>query len=279
MGWSLRVLRHRAAAQRTLLATVVAVALVGASLLGTFALLLFTSENRALDTALNRAPATATDVDAILTLGRTDPLRAAAAGGAFLDDLLGDVPSTRTQWLTSPMYRLPGRGAPPLPWPTSRSAPRSRRTRRCSRARGPGGRRRRGPGAGRRPEGRRGPVRLGGRDRAARAEPGLVRPRARSSWSASTSWPDRAACGRGTCCSVRSTTRPIPCPAASASSPPTRGVRSSSPRRRCPPPSRSRPSGSSRPRGSRTARPARSTRCADGSTTHRPRWSPRPSTT
>ncbi|WP_421732587.1 FtsX-like permease family protein [Cellulomonas sp.] len=115
MGWSLRVLRHRAAAQRTLLATVVAVALVGASLLGTFALLLFTSENRALDTALNRAPATATDVDAILTLGRTDPLHAVASGGAFLDDLLGDVPSTRTQWLTSPMYRLPGLGVPTAP--------------------------------------------------------------------------------------------------------------------------------------------------------------------
>ena len=62
MGWSLRVLRHRAAAQRTLLATVVAVALIGASLLGTFALLLFTSEHRALDTALTRAPATATTV-------------------------------------------------------------------------------------------------------------------------------------------------------------------------------------------------------------------------
>ncbi|WP_315095269.1 hypothetical protein, partial [uncultured Cellulomonas sp.] len=111
MGWSLRVLRHRAAAQRTLLATVVAVALVGSSLLGTFALLLFTSEHRALDTALDRAPATATDIDVILTIGRTEPLNAVASGGEFLDELLGDVPSTRTQWLTSPMYRLPGEGS------------------------------------------------------------------------------------------------------------------------------------------------------------------------
>ena len=108
MGWSLRVLRHRAAAQRTLLATVVAVALIGASLLGTFALLLFTSEHRALDTALTRAPATATDIDVDLTLQRGSPLVATDAAEAYLDELLGDVPSTRTTWLTSPMYRLTG---------------------------------------------------------------------------------------------------------------------------------------------------------------------------
>ncbi|KQY23387.1 hypothetical protein ASD16_12695 [Cellulomonas sp. Root485] len=108
MGWSLRVLRHRAAAQRTLLATVVAVALIGASLLGTFALLLFTSEHRALDTALTRAPATATDIDVDLTLQRGSPLVATDAAEAYLDELLGDVPSTRTAWLTSPMYRLTG---------------------------------------------------------------------------------------------------------------------------------------------------------------------------
>ena len=80
MGWSLRVLRHRAAAQRTLLATVVAVALVGASLLGTFALLLFSSENRALDTALTaRRPRPRTSTS-ILTLDRGGPLGAIAAG-------------------------------------------------------------------------------------------------------------------------------------------------------------------------------------------------------
>ncbi|MEZ0449310.1 FtsX-like permease family protein [Cellulomonas sp. ICMP 17802] len=116
MGWSLRVLRHRAAAQRTLLATVVAVALVGATLLGTFALLLFTSAHAALDTALDRAPATATDIDAILSVNSSDPAPALAAGESFLDDLLGDVPAERTQWLTSPMYRLVGQGGrvPPL---------------------------------------------------------------------------------------------------------------------------------------------------------------------
>ena len=110
MGWSLRVLRHRAAAQRTLLATVLAVALVGASLLGTFALLLFSSENRAMDAALTRAPAAATDIDIDLTLERGSPLGATEAGEAFLDELLGDIPSTRAQWLTSPLYRLLSEG-------------------------------------------------------------------------------------------------------------------------------------------------------------------------
>lgn len=118
MGWSLRVLRHRAAAQRTLLVTVVAVALVGASLLGTFALLLYTSAHGALDTALDRAPTTATDIDAVVTVDATsDPATAVAAGESFLDDLLDDVPATRGQWLTSPMYRLVGQGdgrVPPL---------------------------------------------------------------------------------------------------------------------------------------------------------------------
>ena len=108
MGWSLRVLRHRAAAQRTLLVTVVAVALVGASLLGTFALLLFSSEHHALDAALTQAPAASTDIDVDLSLDRGDPLLAAEAGEEYLDELLGDLPSTRTQWLTSPMHRLTG---------------------------------------------------------------------------------------------------------------------------------------------------------------------------
>src|SRR3954447_11619172 len=116
MGWSLRVLRHRAAAQQTLLATVLAVSLVAATLLGPSALLLFTSEHRALDTALDRAPAAATDIDAELLLDPTDPTAALAAGDSFLDELLGDVPATRTRWLTSPIYRLVGQGGqiPPL---------------------------------------------------------------------------------------------------------------------------------------------------------------------
>ena len=43
-----------------------------------------------------------------LTLQRGSPLVATDAAEAYLDELLGDVPSTRTAWLTSPMYRLTG---------------------------------------------------------------------------------------------------------------------------------------------------------------------------
>ena len=44
-------------------ATVLAVALIGSSLLGTFALLLYTSEHHALDAALSQAPAASTSLE------------------------------------------------------------------------------------------------------------------------------------------------------------------------------------------------------------------------
>ena len=174
MGWSLRVLRHRAAAQRTLLATVVAVALVGASLLGTFALLLFTSEHRALDTALDRAPATATDIDVVLPRrDKSDPADAIAAGKAFLDDLLGDVPATRTTVAHLPDVPADRRRAAACRrWPTWPPTRGSRRTPRCVAGAWPtAGDRRPGPRRGRRPEGRRRRVRLDGRHACSRAEP------------------------------------------------------------------------------------------------------------
>ncbi|MGY4643537.1 FtsX-like permease family protein [Cellulomonas sp. URHB0016] len=107
VGWTLRLLRRRAAAQSTLVVAVLAVALVGASLLGTFALLLHASDHRALDAALDQAPASRTDVDAFLVLDGQNPAAAVGAADSFLDDLLGDVPSDRTQWLASPVYRMP----------------------------------------------------------------------------------------------------------------------------------------------------------------------------
>ncbi|MDC7120006.1 hypothetical protein OMK64_00470 [Cellulomonas fimi] len=106
MGWTLRVLRHRAAAQSTLLAAVLAVALVGATLLGTFALLLHTSETRALGEALGRASATDTDLDVVLTLGDEAPGEALGVAGGYLDDLLGDIDSDRSTWLTSALYHV-----------------------------------------------------------------------------------------------------------------------------------------------------------------------------
>jgi hypothetical protein len=107
MGWTLRLLRRRAGAQSTLVVAVLAVALVGATLLGTFALLLHASDHRALDAALDQAPASRTDVDAFLVLDGQNPAAAVGAAESFLDDLLGDVPSDRTQWLASPVYRMP----------------------------------------------------------------------------------------------------------------------------------------------------------------------------
>ncbi len=102
MGWTLRVLRHRAAAQSTLLAAVLAVALVGATLLGTFALLLHVSETRAVGEALGRASAAGTDLDVVLTLDHgDDPAAALAATDGYYDDLLGGIDSQRSAWLTS----------------------------------------------------------------------------------------------------------------------------------------------------------------------------------
>lgn len=106
MGWTLRVLRHRAAAQSTLLAAVLAVALVGATLLGTFALLLHTSETRALGEALGRSSATDTDIDVVLSLGRETPDEALPVAEDYLDDLLGGVESDRSVWLTSALYHV-----------------------------------------------------------------------------------------------------------------------------------------------------------------------------
>jgi hypothetical protein len=115
MGWSLRVLRHRAAAQRTLLVTVVAVALVGSSLLGTFALLLHTSEHDALNIALDQAAAPSTVIDVKLPVGHGDPTQTIAAGEKYLDDLLGAVPSERDRWIASPMYFLAPEAGPTSP--------------------------------------------------------------------------------------------------------------------------------------------------------------------
>ncbi|WP_124342908.1 FtsX-like permease family protein [Cellulomonas algicola] len=106
LGWTLRVLRHRAAAQSTLLAAVLAVALVGATLLGTFALLLHTSETRALGEALGRSSATDTDIDVVLTLGRETPAEALPVADDYLDDLLGGVDADRERWLTSALYHV-----------------------------------------------------------------------------------------------------------------------------------------------------------------------------
>ena len=171
MGWSLRVLRHRAAAQRTLLATVVAVALIGASpprhLRPPAVHQRAPRPRHRPRRAPRRRPPTSTWTSRSSAAARSSPPTPARRSSTS-----SWATSRRRgpQWLTSPMYRLTGEdGYGPAAWPTSPTTPTCRRTRRCWRARGPppatddAGR-----VAGRRPEGRRRAVRLDRRHRAAR---------------------------------------------------------------------------------------------------------------
>lgn len=116
MGWMTRVVRHRARAQATILATVTAVTVAGATLLGSFALLLAVNESRALDVALSRAPASATDVGVQLDLDADHPARPALeAADGYLDRLLGGLPDTRTRWLQSQWLAVQGTSDPVSP--------------------------------------------------------------------------------------------------------------------------------------------------------------------
>ena len=106
MGWTWQMLRHRVVAQRTVLVVVLLVATCCTALLGTFTLLLTSSEDRALSVALSRAPESATEVEVRMKLDEDDPGPGLAGGTAFLDDLLGEIPSARTAWLASPWMRV-----------------------------------------------------------------------------------------------------------------------------------------------------------------------------
>ena len=119
-----RLLLRRARSQQTLLLAVLAVALVGTTVLGTFALLLSTSEHHMLAVALDRT-ARGRPGDRRLAhpeLGRRrDAL--SRRGPGFLDELLGDVPagarsgsrrpSTPCRAPTTPSRRTPT--SPPRP--------------------------------------------------------------------------------------------------------------------------------------------------------------------
>lgn len=116
MGWATLVLRRRAATQRMILATVLAVAITGSGLLGTFSLLLGTSQDRALDVWLSRQPASATDVEADLSIGLRDASQAIDTAAGVLTQTLGPVSSTRADWLSSVPYALaPTAGNPRIP--------------------------------------------------------------------------------------------------------------------------------------------------------------------
>ncbi|MGW6131896.1 FtsX-like permease family protein [Cellulomonas sp. NPDC055163] len=114
MGWTLRLLAHRALTQASLLVTVLAVAVLGSGLLGTFGLLLTESEARSLQTALSREPLTATDIDVEVTPGAKDPLASIGAAEGVLATVTEGVPTTYDRWLTSVPYRIPA-GVNPAP--------------------------------------------------------------------------------------------------------------------------------------------------------------------
>jgi hypothetical protein len=109
VGWTWRILWHRSLAQRALLLPVLAVAVVGATLLGTFLLLLTSSEHRALDVGLERASVDDRQLDARYTLADVTRGPAVLAhASAAIDDLLGGVRADRTAWLSSQMYDVEG---------------------------------------------------------------------------------------------------------------------------------------------------------------------------
>lgn len=115
MGWTMRLLAHRALTQASLLVTVLAVAVLGSGLLGTFGLLLTESEARSLQTALGREPATATDIDVEVTPGAKAPLWSIGAAEDVLATVTEGVPTTYDRWLTSVPYRIPAGDVYPLP--------------------------------------------------------------------------------------------------------------------------------------------------------------------
>lgn len=124
MGGNGRLLLRRARSQQTLLLAVLAVALVGATVLGTFALLLATSEHRMLAVALDRTSPADREIDVTLTLSGDTGSAAIEHGTQFLDELLGDVPATREAWLTSVMYTLQGTDDSIAPYSYLASTPR-----------------------------------------------------------------------------------------------------------------------------------------------------------
>ncbi|RYV51942.1 FtsX-like permease family protein [Pengzhenrongella frigida] len=115
MSWSVRIMWRRAVAQRTIIATVLAVAILGSTLLGTFALLLTSSEQRALTVTLTRSPPSATELETGLTIGLNEPDAAIATAHAALAEVTGDLATTSSQWVASPPYELPRDGGASAP--------------------------------------------------------------------------------------------------------------------------------------------------------------------
>jgi len=106
-----------AIAQRALLLPVLAVSVVGATLLGTFLLLLTAGQQRALAVGLEREPVASRELDSRYALiDVTQGPSVLTKANAALDDFLGSLPTDRTAWLTSPMYEIDGTSDPRPPY-------------------------------------------------------------------------------------------------------------------------------------------------------------------
>lgn len=122
MGWRTRVLLGRLRDQATVLATVTLVTFVATTLLGTFAFLLDVTGDDAVDAALARVPDTAVALEATLRVRNQDTRTVLDAADATLAATLGDVPATRSTWLTGRLWSLPRSGdgsTAPLAYPAS----------------------------------------------------------------------------------------------------------------------------------------------------------------
>ncbi|WP_163275661.1 ABC transporter permease [Cellulomonas iranensis] len=106
MAWRSRVLLGRLRDQASVVATVTLVAVVATSLLATLALLLDLTANGAVDEALDRAPAADVQIDVLLRVGGADAAPAVATADRVLDEVVGDVPAARTEWLEGVPHRL-----------------------------------------------------------------------------------------------------------------------------------------------------------------------------
>jgi len=115
VGWLIRILVRRSITQHTILTAVLAVAVAGASLLGTFSLLLSATQQRALGASFERAPDASTTLAVELNVGQRTPGPSLDAARTFLDDLAAGVPTTRSEWLTSQLVRLPATTAVAAP--------------------------------------------------------------------------------------------------------------------------------------------------------------------
>jgi len=100
-------LARRGWTQAGLLAAVLAVVVVGTTLLGTCALLLTTGQDRAREAALRSTPAEQLTTEVRLTRLGNDPAGATATAAGVLRDALAPLPVTTSTWATSSVRDLP----------------------------------------------------------------------------------------------------------------------------------------------------------------------------